>query len=119
MAYKTTHKHFLIFKKECERLVNLWGLHAWRYAIVHDYLEDGRYAQCTSNLPNRVIEFALNREWNCQVTEFYLKKYARHEVIHALLGPIAWFNFCRWATKNEVDAAGHEVLELLMGLLPR
>lgn len=54
-----------------------------------------------------------------QVTEEEILITARHEAIHALLGPLSTLAASRFVTESEICAAEHEVLNILEGALPR
>ena len=116
---KTTKKHFAIFKAECERLRKLWGLTGWRFEYYHEPDSRGTCARCTVNGCQRGVCLQLAAYWEELVTVQRLRYFARHEMIHALLGPIDFLGANRFVSHDEHNAANHEVLERLMALLPR
>jgi hypothetical protein len=115
---RTTKKHFAIFKAECERLRALWGLTGWRFEYHHEPDARGTCARCTVDGCQRGVRIQLASRWTERVTKRQIRYLARHEMVHALLGPIDFLGANRFVTADEYEKGNHEVLERLMRLLP-
>jgi len=91
----------------------------WRLEIYPEHYSDSSvYARCHRHVTQRGIRICINDHWDKPITEKDLLAYARHEVIHALLDPVASLAQCRFVTEDEINAAEHEVLNRLFRLLP-
>lgn len=120
MKTKTTltNREINLFKSEVKRLWELWGMTGWVLDVSDDDCEYD--ASCSTNLLQRRILIQVNRKpKKLPLNDDAIKELARHEMIHALLEPIGSLNFSRFVTKDECDAADHEVLHRLSGLLPK
>lgn len=117
---KTTPKHFEIFKKECDRLLRVWGLDGWNVSYLHKKMGD-RYAETYRRLTSRQATIALNTEWGVEdvrpLSEKELNKLAKHEVLHVLLGRLGICAEARYVTETEVEEAEHEVIAHLLKII--
>jgi hypothetical protein len=109
--------HFKTFKAECERLVSSLGLHDWRVYYRFEKV-DGGLAACETIWEGKVATITLNPEQeNCSKGEVDVKRTARHEVIHLLLGELRALNGKRLVTEGQWEAAEHAVVRRLEKVL--
>lgn len=86
MIFKTTLNHFAIFKKECERWIDRYGLKDWHIYFKHSEIEHEVCARAEADLENRLARITLNTEWEeVEPTRANLQSAAYHEVCHILL----------------------------------
>lgn len=103
-----TKADFDVFRKECQRLISIFGLQEWSDYYEFGALEDC-YAQVRMNYEGRVATLALNKEWpedNRRPSRDELKKTALHEVLHILIYPIRANGGKRYiveGTMNEIE----------------
>jgi len=118
----TTEKHFATFQNECFRLWKLWNVSGWRLEVRHGECEEstGGLAAAASYPTQRMTRIFPPKEWpsHTQVTNSELLYTARHETIHALLGPLSTAAQSRFVTDSELCGAEHEVLHTLDRALP-
>jgi hypothetical protein len=115
---KTTARDFRIFRSECERLVKSWGLTGWNIRCEHGTGSVACRAQYTCDISNRVLWLRLSCDWDVVPMRALLIEAARHEVAHGVLGPLDCLNENRFVTRDEHNAAVHEVVHHLVRLLP-
>ena len=115
---KTTKKHFEIFKSACLKYFKEWQLDDWDVYFEHVDLKDSRaHINITHNA--RMVEISLSTTWDDSlVDKKSLEAVAKHEVLHALLGPITTLTRSRCVTSDEIVHGEHMVLMKLMKLLP-
>jgi hypothetical protein len=90
---QTNDEHFKIFKQECIRWIDIFGLTDWCIDIEHKdkrRLTFGARGSCRPVLDNKCAVISLNKEWIGEVTEKALKRTAFHEVLHILLYRLSW-----------------------------
>lgn len=117
---KVTKADFRVFKAECERLIDLFGLTEWDISIVHGPCQDDDWqAQCSKNVGGRVAELRLAD--TLQVGPDYHpmapEQNARHEVVHLLLAKLSHIGRCRWASDDEYYEAEEEICRRLEKVL--
>ena len=85
---KTTKKHFEIFKRVCLKYFKEWQLDDWDVYFEHVDLKDSR-ARINITHNARMVEISLSTTWDQAIVDKKsLEAVAKHEVLHALLGPI-------------------------------
>lgn len=117
---KTTAHHFRVFRAEVVRLMNLWAMPLWDLSIRHESIDDRHGADCWMDGPSRKASIRLNTEWgnNRVITDHGIREIARHEAIHLLLAPVTDIGERRFVSLDQWKAGEHELLELLMRILP-
>ncbi len=80
----TTKKDFEIFKEECEKWLDYFGLKDWNCYYYHEKL-DKDDAQTIGSINDKQAVIKLNTEWSEKDDGYELKKTAFHEVIEVLL----------------------------------
>ena len=111
MKYKLTNKHFQIFKKECRKWIDLFGLKGYDYTIKWGDLSDC-YADCSYNVVQRWAVIRLMKTWGRKITSIELKQSAFHEVCHILFGIINVLAKSRFIGEEEVDEEIHNLIRI-------
>jgi hypothetical protein len=108
---KTTKKQFELFKHECQRLIERWGLHGWRVEFVHDKDDTDERASIGINLTGKAITFYFPVNWADEVkpTDEIIIKSARHEVIHLITARLRTLAIQRFTSSDEIYEANEEV----------
>ena len=97
------NKKFLIFKKECERLIKEFGLFDWNVKIVcEDHIDGGNSAkiETDSGTATTTIYFGIKEHKNLPDKESINS--ARHEICHLLLGKVSDAAYKRFITREEL-----------------
>ena len=113
---KTTKKDFIIFKKECEKWIEIFGLKGWRVEFFHKKGKGAR-AQCHYHTTDRVLDFYFNTEWNSEVTDKKIRTTAFHETCEGLLCRIRVLSEYRFTTQLEIDEEIHSIIRTLENVL--
>lgn len=119
MIYPITAKHFRSFCDELAKLKSRWEMSGWRMTAAHCQLADDVWAMCNVDLEGRSVHFRLNTETDTAFTDAWARHCARHEMAHAILEPLQTMAGRRTVTQDQITAAEHEVIQRLMGLLPK
>ena len=117
---KTAPEHFDIFKKECQKWIEIFGLKNWEVNYYHKKDSNKNTLAWTSyNYEGRVVNVYLNTEWrNKDLSEYEFKKSGFHEAIEILLYPIRYIGECRYVQGAfEIDIAIHDVIRILENVL--
>ena len=113
---KFTKKDFALFKKECERCVEILGLKQWRVDIFFEPTDDiTLYATATCDYVNKIVALRLNSE-NSDGSECDVRETAKHEILEILLhrlGNMAEYGY----PEIMVDAERHAVIRILEKIL--
>ena len=123
-ATRTTKRHFELFKSECLRLLEEWGvLSEWRVEFVHEKLVDSR-AQIRTVLLGRACVLALSTEWEepgdaPQMTDQSIRDCAQHEAVHLMLAPLNDLCGSRYLTEDEHKAAVESTVRRVQYALSR
>jgi hypothetical protein len=120
---KTSARHFAIFRAEAERLQKLWGLND----IGLHYHHGKRDARATfyGRETKRVGTLVLSTHWEDHdpqgvrsvVLDAEVRDTARHEMVHALVLPLASL-IGDFTTRDEAERAEEALVQRLMRLLP-
>jgi hypothetical protein len=90
---KTTKAQFEIFKKECLKWINFFGMIDFEYFFYHEEPNDsdGNMRACVRvDIVGRIVSFFLIPDWKREITnERTVKKVAFHEVCEVLLWKLA------------------------------
>ena len=111
---RTTKRHFIIFKKECEKWIKAFGLLGHKFYYTHEEME-GCIAQCTfpKQHEDRVFTLSLNTKLNFKYTIKEIKMSAFHEVMESFLYRIRNIANCRYIAPEEVDDEIHNIIRTL------
>lgn len=79
-----TEKQFEIFKEECQRWIQLFGLKDWEIFFRFEETEDLNRAECRINWLGKVCNLVLSPWHSEERSEGEIRKYAFHEVCELL-----------------------------------
>ena len=117
MIIKYTKKDFEVFKKECQRLINLLGLNGWEVVYYWTQLVKGRFAEINTESKNMTAGISFTK--TIEVDDSYvdnIKSHAQHEVFHLLLGKMSDLAKARYLNEDEIYSAEEEVINILVKL---
>jgi hypothetical protein len=116
---KTTKKDFELFKSETERLMKEWELNNWHPAWEHKKLADAN-AKTEADGSCYNVTFCLSADIDFDKFIFrqikkedFIKRLAKHEVIHLLLGRVMHCAEARFCTDSEMNEAEEELMRKL------
>ena len=92
-TYKTTAKHFAVFKAQVQKELDRFGLKQWRVGIEHEERDDDARAEVCWSLTGRCATIYLNTIWRGDITEENLRMTAFHEVIELLMAPVYYMAY--------------------------
>lgn len=124
MTTKTTKRHFDLFRAECLRLLESWGvLSEWRVEFLHERLSDSR-AQIRTQLVGRAAVLVLSTHWeepgeSEQMTDQSIRDSAQHESVHLMLAPLNDLCGARYLTEDEHKAGIESVVRRVQYALGR
>ena len=111
---KTTVKHFEIFKAECEKWIDEFGLKNWVIRIYHESAVNDCLASFSARVLDRVASIFLNKEWKKnEATNYELSRTAYHEVCHILLLRLQWLAEQRTTCIQEIEEEVHNIIRIL------
>ena len=114
MRYKTNKKDFEVFKEECNKWVDYYGLKSWIIDYTHSNKYHNNLATCNTNITNRscVINLTINWETD-QVTDYWVRRWAFHEVCELFLANLRALAFYRHTTEDEIKEEVHAIIRTL------
>lgn len=113
---KTTKRHYELFKQECLKWINIFGMSDWEVYFCHkkvaaDQKKEGILAYCSLDNVSRYATFYLHKDWEDDiVTDKEIKKTAFHEVMELLLGQINCLASERFVTEKQIEEAVHSII---------
>jgi len=116
---KTTKKDFKLFKSETERLMKEWELSNWHPAWKHEELANANAVTKTDgDNYNVTFYFSTDIDFDKFILrqskkEDFIRRLAKHEVIHLLLGRVMHCADARWCTDSEMNEAEEELVRKL------
>lgn len=112
---KRTRKEFNQFQQYCLKYQKDWDLSEWRICFQFEKLGDSN-AKTAFNLEAHQATIALNTDKD--PIEEDLKRLAKHEMLHVLLGRMGELAQYRYTIFRELDSAEHSVINKLIKLIP-
>lgn len=118
---KTTKKQYEMFKKECQKWIDKWELNNWE--VVYEWKDLGKStARMIRDVVNHQATLAFTKNYDSdfdkQMSENdYIKRCAKHEVIHLLLGRLAEYGLARFLGEDEMVEAEEELVRKLLKIL--
>lgn len=110
MNYKTTKKHFEIFKKECAKWIEYFGLKDWDVGYIHKK-DDDNFGTCGYNMVSCHATISLTTNWGDEEpTVSAIKRVAFHEVAELLLARLVSVAHTRSATDYDIEEATHGII---------
>ena len=116
---KTSKKDFDIFKKECERWIEFFGLKDYSVRILHENTEGGGEANIWTDEFQKcaTIKQSIDLKHECLRTKEEIKRAAFHEVCHLLLSDLYFKATCRYLSDSELDGTEHAIIQRLENLV--
>lgn len=112
LKLKTTKKHFEIFKAECQKWIDFFGLYEYSINFKHKKIIERGQAFAKINTSEYWCIFTLNIEWyKIETTEEEIKKSAFHEVCHLLLERLVYCGTCRYTTEEEIISSVESIIK--------
>lgn len=88
---KTTENHFKLFKAECNKWIEFFGLKDWGVSYVWGDVEEAR-AEIAYHCMDRLAVITLGKEWDelggITIDSEIIRKVAFHEVCELFLGKL-------------------------------
>ena len=116
MKNKTTAKHFEIFKVECQKWIEIFGLKGWRFHYDHKKL-DNAWARAIFNMNGRNATLQLNIEWGESVDIRDIKMSAFHEVCEVLFCRLKLIGESRYIQEDELQEEVHNLIRTFENVL--
>ena len=120
----TTKADFKVFQTECEKWINIFGLHDWEIGFRHEDFRELNRAECYLDLDGRISTIRLNKDWTIdndgnidEVTDLKLKKTAFHEVCEILIAPLSINSRMRFIRECEIESSEHYIIMTLENVL--
>jgi hypothetical protein len=113
---KTTHKQFEMFKKECQKWVNRFGIFGWRFYYIHENYDDSgdriAYIVWPNNIEDRVFTVGLSVDIS-DITDRDIRCSAFHEVMEAFLYRLQVLAKSRTTFDSDVTEEIHHLIRTL------
>jgi len=114
---KTNKKHFKLFKDECNRWVEYWGLTEWKIFYAHKHWNDNALASCSSDTIGMVATINLEPDWGENMDdediEGCVRQSAFHEVCELMLSKFRYTANRRDNTWDDIMHNNHEIIRRL------
>ena len=116
--FKTTEKHFHIFKRECNKWICEFGLKGWEVVYFHEDDEEEGRGWASYKVTGRVCTMGLARTWKGMCpTKQRVQFVAFHEVCELLLARLMTEAKYRFTSEEVVDETAHEIIRVLEKVL--
>ena len=112
---QTTKKDFKLFKKECRKWLNFFGLKQWTVHLFHRECEEG-WAEFYPDVSGRTVTIVLNTDFTDydKVPKRMIRQVAFHEIVEGvLLAELRDMLFDRGYTRLEIDKRIHPIVRTL------
>ena len=118
---KITPKHFTIFKTECQKWIEIFGLKNWQINYVHKKLENAR-ARTRFNCVGGIATIFLNTNWSEEASYEFdvndVRRSAFHEICELLLGRLNDMVVQRYALHEaDTEEEIHRIIRILENVL--
>ena len=108
---KTTKEDFRKFKKYFNFYLKKLGVTGWTIHFLHEDAKQKSYATVYFTLEDRTITVYLSDKIpDDTVAGLDIKRIAKHEAIHGLLGRFSELAYKRFTTKDEIYEAEEELV---------
>ena len=115
---KTTKKQFEIFKKECKKWREFFGLSNWNICYLLGDM-DGYAAGTVCDFDQHQAHITLSDyydfSWSWKPSD--LKQYAFHEICHVVLERIDYIACARFVQQSEIDEEIHSLIRMLENVI--
>ena len=118
---KTTKAHFELFKKECQKWIDIFELSNWSVRYVHGGLSDDAFAHTNRDLKayNATISFTDNwgdTKFN-KLNKEEISELAKHGVLHLLFARFSMNANSRFIGYDDLVEAEHEIIQKLIKII--
>lgn len=118
---KTSDSDFALFKEECGRWIEYFGLKQWSVSFEH-MRKDSVLAQVSYNFESKGCLLRLSLEWPGEnfklgIESEHIKRAAFHEVVHILIAGLVNCAESRYTTQTEIDESEHVIIRTLENTL--
>ena len=113
---KTTKAHYNLFKSECKKWINRFDLSGFEFRfnwIDIDAKAEVSLDQCYSGV--YTVDFSRDIEGG--VSSGYIKRMAKHEMIHCLIGELSECGFKRFISRDDFDKVEEKLTNKLEKLI--
>jgi len=115
---KTTVKDFQLFKTECRKWIDVFGLKGWECYFRHEKEEDIYVARLSPNVENRTCTFFFAVDWgDSPLSELEIKKTAFHETMELFLTRFRHLALKRDIREAEILEEDHHIIRILENVL--
>ena len=115
MGYKTTKKHFKLFKEIAEFWVERLGLKDYDIDYEHVKFSDNSLADCSWNIVERWAKIRLSTKWGeTKPTKHEICATAIHEVLELLMAEIFTIAQQRYIAYDQLEISRHSVIQRLV-----
>ena len=113
---ETTDKHFEIFIKESEKIVDDLGLKDWNVQYTHGDVDEENNAECAYMIGAKSVWLKLALEWGEKdvLDDQAIKETAWHEVFHILLAQLEYLAKARFIQERELLIESHTLIQRLV-----
>lgn len=120
---KLNQKHYKIFKDECKKWIDVFGLKEYSVAFEFTKLK-GAYATSNPSYDSKIVTIKLGTNIDDLLDhgkdlDGMVKEWALHEVLHVVLNPIYCLSIARHATRAEIDQAEEGIVVRLTNVLAK
>jgi len=113
---KTTKKDFQMFKKECQKWIDILGLKDWHFWYEHKECDENCIAQYLEDPSARACTIYFATELHDKLTVHDVKSSAFHEIMELYMNDLRLL--ARTGNSYErVDEATHRVVRMLENVL--
>jgi len=111
-----TKKEFELYKKECEKWLEVFGLQSWNVSIIQKEIDpEEAFGACEWEYENRCASLVLNTK--CYLPNLDIKETALHECLELLLCPLQDLAQCRNWDHSEWTKERHSVINTVARIL--
>jgi hypothetical protein len=117
-VYKTSKRHFKLFRDEVLMFIDIFGLMGWEVYFEHKKYLSNVQAVCITNQQGRTCTIALSTEWIAlKPTDLEVRRAAFHEVCELLLSRLNTFAKYRFVRESQIDEECHNLIRILERVL--
>lgn len=112
-GWRTTKRHYRLFQEEVRKFQKDWGINGWVLEFEHSKLEPGYLAMVERDFGQGQALISFSTFWEVEPIQENLRSIAKHELLHVILGRMRGLATTRFCSEGELDAAEHELINLL------
>ena len=117
---KTTKADFKLFKRECEKWIDIFGLNGYEFRYSHEYAADEEsLADVIWEPVSRSVHIRLCENWSdsYKKDDLQVRICSFHEVLHVLIGKLSVLSKSRFILEREVEEEEHAIIRTLEKVL--